>query len=143
MNVVWGVVVVALSMLAWGGQALSWLAPTIAVRWKLMEAEDDVEPTFWADARAEALWDTLTLWTMAAAGALLIADVDAWAYFGLVGGGMYLYFGGRGILARAALARRGLRIGLPQSVRVGVSVLTVWAVMALVTIVAAIVSIEG
>ena len=143
MNVVWGVVVVALSMLAWGGQALSWLAPTIAVRWKLMEAEDDVEPTFWADARAEALWDTLTLWTMAAAGALLIADVDAWAYFGLVGGGMYLYFGGRGILARAAMARRGLRIGSPQSVRVGVFFLAVWAVMALVTIVAAIVSIEG
>lgn len=143
MNVVWGVVVLALSMLAWGGQALSWLVPRLAVRWKLMEAEDDVEPTFWADARAEALWDTLTLWTMAAAGALLIADVDAWAYFGLVGGGMYLYFGGRGILARAALARRGLRIGLPQSVRVGVSFLAVWAVMALVTIVAAIVSIEG
>jgi hypothetical protein len=142
-NVVWGVVVVALSMLAWGGQALSWLAPTIAVRWKLMEAEDDVEPTFWADARAEALWDTLTLWTMAAAGALLIADVDAWAYFGLVGGGMYLYFGGRGILARAAMARRGLRIGSPQSVRVGVFFLAMWAVMALVTIVAAIVSIEG
>jgi len=130
-------------MLAWGGQALSWLAPTIAVRWKLMEAEDDVEPTFWADARAEALWDTLTLWTMAAAGALLIADVDAWAYFGLVGGGMYLYFGGRGILARAAMARRGLRIGSPQSVRVGVFFLAMWAVMALVTIVAAIVSIEG
>ena len=143
MNVVWGVVVVTLSVLAWGGQALSWLAPTIAVRWKLMEAEDDVEPTFWADVRAEARWDTLTLWTMAAAGALLITDVDAWAYFGLVGGGMYLYFGGRGILARAAMARRGLRIGSPQSVRVGVFFLAVWAVMALVTIVAAIVSIEG
>jgi len=142
-NVVWGVVVVTLSVLAWGGQALSWLAPTIAVRWKLMEAEDDVEPTFWADVRAEARWDTLTLWTMAAAGALLITDVDAWAYFGLVGGGMYLYFGGRGILARAAMARRGLRIGSPQSVRVGVFFLAVWAVMALVTIVAAIVSIEG
>ena len=143
MNVVWGVVVLTLSMLAWGGQALSWLAPTIAVRWKLMEAEDDVEPTFWADVRAEALWDTLTLWTMAAAGALLIADVHAWAYFGLVGGGTYLYFGGRGILARGAMARRGLRIGSPQSVRVGIFFLAVWAVMALVTIVAAISSIEG
>ena len=143
MNVVWGVVVLTLSMLAWGGQALSWLAPTIAVRWKLMEAEDDVEPTFWADVRAEALWDTLTLWTMVAAGALLIADVHAWAYFGLVGGGTYLYFGGRGILARGTMARRGLRIGSPQSVRVGIFFLAVWAVMALVTIVAAISSIEG
>ncbi len=29
---------------------------------------------------------------MVVAGVLLIADVHAWAYFGLVGGGMYLYF---------------------------------------------------
>ncbi|MCP4966206.1 MAG: hypothetical protein GY926_13355 [bacterium] len=64
-----------------------------------MEAEDDVEPTFWADIRAEALWDAMTLWVMAAAGVLLIADAAAWPYFGLVGGGMYLYFGGRGISA--------------------------------------------
>ena len=143
MSVLWGLVVVLLSLLSWGGQALSWLAPTIAVRWKLMEAEDDVEPTFWADARAEALWETLTLWTMVVAGVLLIADVNAWAPFGLVGGGMYLYFGGRGILARAAMVRRGLRIGPPQNVRLGYFFSALWAAMALVTIVAAIVSIEG
>jgi hypothetical protein len=143
MSVLWGAVVVLLSLLSWGGQALSWLAPTIAVRWKLMEAEDDVEPTFWADVRAEALWDTLTLWTMVVAGVLLIADVNAWAYFGLVGGGMYLYFGGRGILARATMARRGLRIGSPQNVRLGYIFSAVWAAMAILSIVAAVVSIEG
>jgi len=143
MSFLWGAVVVLLSLLSWGGQALSWLAPTIAVRWKLMEAEDDVEPTFWADVRAEALWDTLTLWTMVVAGVLLIADVNAWAYFGLVGGGMYLYFGGRGILARATMARRGLRIGSPQNVRLGYIFSAVWAAMAILSIVAAVVSIEG
>lgn len=143
MNVLWGVIVVLLSLLSWGGQALSLLAPASAVRWKLMEAEDNVEPTFWADVRAEALWDTLTLWTMVVAGVLLIAGVHAWVYFGLVGGGMYLYFGGRGILARAAMASRGLRIGSPQNVRLGYIFSVAWAAMALVTIVAAIVSIEG
>ncbi len=55
---------------------------------------------------------------------------------------MYLYFGGRGILARAAMARRGLRIGSPQNVRLGYVFVAVWAAMAVVTIVAAIVSIE-
>jgi hypothetical protein len=143
MRVLWGVIVVLLSLLSWGGQALSLLAPASAVRWKLMEAEDDVEPTFWADARAEALWDTLTLWTMVVAGVLLIADVNAWAYFGLVGGGMYLYFGGRAILARATMASRGLRIGSPQNVRLGYMFSAVWASMALVTIAAAVVSIES
>ncbi|MCP4966190.1 MAG: hypothetical protein GY926_13265 [bacterium] len=49
MNVIWGIVVVVLSLLAWGGQTLAWFAPSTAVRWQLMEAEDDVEPTFWAD----------------------------------------------------------------------------------------------
>ena len=143
MNVIWGIVVVALSLLAWAGQTLSLLAPSTAVRWNLMEAEDDVEPTFWADIRAEALWDTLTLWVMVVAGVLLIADGAAWPYFGLVGGGMYLYFGGRGISARVTMTRRGLRVGAPESVRVGVIFLATWTAMALITIVAAIVELES
>ncbi len=143
MNVIWGIVVVALSLLAWAGQMLAWLAPATAVRWQLMEAEDDVEPTFWADIRAEALWDALTLWVMAAAGVLLIADAATWPYFGLVGGGMYLYFGGRGISARVTMTRRGLRIGTPESVRTGIIFLALWAAMALITIVAAITALEN
>ena len=43
MNVMWGIVVVLLSLLSWGGQALSWFAPTLAERWNLTEAEADVE----------------------------------------------------------------------------------------------------
>ncbi len=143
MNIIWGIVVVALALLAWVGQTVSLLAPSAAVRWNLMEAEDDVEPTFWADIRAEAFWDALTLWVMVVAGVLLIADGAAWPYFGLVGGGMYLYFGGRGISARVAMSRRGLRIGSPESVRTGILFLAIWAVVALITIVAAIVTLEG
>ena len=45
MNIVWGITVVALALLAWAGQTIALLAPTAAVRWKLMEAEADVEPT--------------------------------------------------------------------------------------------------
>lgn len=143
MTTTWGITVVALSMLAWAGQTIALLAPAAAVRWKLMEAEEDVEPTYWADVRAEALWDTLTLWVMVVAGVLLIADAAAWPYFGLAGGGMYLYFGGRGIIARVTMTRRGLRIGAPQSVRIGVVFLTLWTLMALVTIIAAAVALES
>ena len=108
MGILWGVVVVALSLLCWGGQAIAWFAPATAVRLTLMEAEDSVEPTYFADGRGEALWDMFTLWTMLVAGVLLIVDNPAWAYFGLVGGGMYVYFAGRGIFTRRAMQQPGL-----------------------------------
>ena len=86
----------ALSLLAWGGQTISWLNPDLGVKWSLMEAEEDVEPTYWADIRGEVVWDGFTLWTMVVAGIFLIIDNSAWPYFGLVGGGMFVYFAGRG-----------------------------------------------
>lgn len=140
MNVIWGLVVVALSVLAWGGQTLSWLKPDTAVRLTLMEAEDDVEPTYWADIRGEALWDSLSLWTMLAAGILLILDQPAWAYFGLAGGGMYVYFAGRGIFTRLSMQRHGFRIGSAASVQVGLTFLAIWGLLGVITIVAAIVA---
>ena len=138
MQIVWGIVVTALSLLCWGGQAIVWLAPATGVRWSLSEAECDVEPAYWADIRGEAAWDFFTLWTLVAAGALLIVDHSAWAYFGLVGGSMYLYFAGRGILTRVVMLRRGFRIGGPKGVKVVFIFLTIWGVTGLATIVAAV-----
>lgn len=134
MRIAWGLVVTVLASLAWGGQTLSSLAPSRAVSWGLMEAEADVEPTFWADAKAEARWDMFTLWTMVVAGVLLIGNHRAWPYFGLTGGGMYLYFAGRGILARRFIQRAGLRVGAPRSVTTGLVFLALWGAMAAVTI---------
>lgn len=142
MNAFWGIVVVVLSLLSWGGQTVVWFAPATGVRMSLSEAEPDVEPTYWADIRGEARWDFLTLWTLVVAGALLIMDNPAWAYFGLVGGGIYLYFAGRGISTRVAMQRRGLRIGDTQSVKLGYAFLTIWGVMALITIAAAVVALS-
>jgi len=138
MQVAAGIVVLVLSLLCWGGQTIAWLRPATAVRLTLMEAEDDVEPLYWADIRGEAVWDALSLWTMVVAGILLIADNQAWAYFGLVGGGMYVYFAGRGISARLTMQRGGFRIGAHASVKVGYTFLAIWGLMGLVTIVAAI-----
>jgi hypothetical protein len=139
-NVLWGIVVVLLSLLSWVGQTVVWFAPATGARLSLSESEGDVEPAYWADIRGEARWDLLTLWTMLVAGVLLIIDSPAWAYFGLVGGGVYLYFAGRGISTRVAMQRRGLRIGDPQSMKLGYAFLTIWGVIALVTIAAAVVA---
>ncbi len=143
MGIAWGIVIALLSLLCWGGQAISWLAPNTGVRLGLMEAEDTVDPAFFADGRGEARWDTFTLWTMVVAGVLLVMDDPTWAYFGLIGGGMYLYFAGRGISTRLDLRSRNLPIGTSGSVTVGLAFLTIWGVMGLITIVAAVVALPA
>lgn len=140
MQMIWGILVLILSLIAWIGQLISWLFPAAAVRLTLMEAEEDVEPGYWADIRGEAAWDSLTLWPMVVAAILLIADQPSWAYFGAAGGAVYLYFGGRGILTRAAMLRRNLRIGNQKNVTQGMVFLAIWGVMGLTTVVAAIYS---
>jgi hypothetical protein len=133
----WGLIVLALSMLAWLGQVVSWLRPELAVRLSLREADADVEPVYASDIRGEAIWDSLSLWTLPLAGLLLVLDQPVWAVFGLIGGGAYLYFAGRGIITRTVMQRSGFRVGAPQSVRMGYVFLAIWGVMALVTMAAA------
>ena len=137
MELLWGLVIIGLGLLAWGGQALSWFAPATAVRLSLADAEDRVDAVFWADGRGEALWDAFSLWTLPLAGVLLIAGHEAWTWFGLLGGGMYLYFGGRGIFARVELRRHGHLIGEPADVRLGLTALLIWGVAGLITAIAA------
>lgn len=140
MGVAWGIVLIVLGLLAWAGQVISWFAPSTAERLTLTESEDSVEAVFYGDIRGEALWDTLTLWTMVVAGALLVVDNQAWAYFGLISGGMYLYFAGRGMITRAVLRKQGFRVGTHESINAAYVLLTLWAAAAVITVVAAIVA---
>ena len=136
MSILWGTVLIVLGTLAWGGQTLSWLAPRPAARMGLTEEESNIEPAFWADVRGEAAWDAFTLWTLIVAGILLIVDSTAWALWGLIGGGIYVYFAGRGIFSRAAMIRRGLRVGAPNSVQTAFIFLSIWGLVGAVTVVA-------
>jgi len=133
MELLWGLVIVVLGLLAWGGQTLSWFAPATAARLGLADAEGSVDAVFWADGRGEALWDALTLWTLPLAGVLLIGGHDAWAWLGLFAAGMYVYFAGRGILARLELRNRGHRVGDPAGVRVAMIALMTWGMAGLIT----------
>ena len=72
MDIVWGIVLLVLGLLAWVGQSIVWLWPETGVRLGLAEAEADVDPVFWADVRGEAAWDALVTWTLPAAGLLLM-----------------------------------------------------------------------
>ena len=138
MNLVWAIIVLIFSLIGWLGQVVSAFWPRTAVKLGLIEPEADVDPTFYADVRGEAYWDTLLLWTLPVAGLLLLLDNPSWAYFGLVGGGMYLYFAGRGILVRLVMQRRGVRIGKPETLRTVYVFLALWGLIATITIVMAV-----
>ncbi len=138
MSVIWGLVISALALLCWGGQALSLFAPDTAARLSLTERPGDVEAAFHADVRGEAVWDFLTLWTLLAAGVLLTVGSAAWPYFGLIGGAMYVYFAGRGVLTRREMTRRRLRIGNPANVWAAFVMLPVFGAAGLVTLIAAV-----
>ena len=138
MNIIWGVILTIVSSLGWIGQLISAINPRLAERMGLTEAETDVDPTFYADVRGEAIWDTLVLWILPVAGILLIVNNPAWVYFGLVGGGMYLYFAGRGNVVRRKMQNQGIRIGSADALKAIYTFLSIWGIAAIATIVYAI-----
>lgn len=141
MNTIWGVILTIISSLGWLGQVISAINPILAAKLGLVEPEADVDPSFYADVRGEAYWDAAILWTLPVAGVLLLLNNTAWVYFGLVGGGMYLYFAGRGIVVRRLMQQRGIRIGKPDSLKVIYIFLALWGIAAGITIVMAIAAI--
>jgi hypothetical protein len=138
MNIIWGIILTIISSLGWLGQAITAFWPETAVTLNLTEPKTDVDPTFYADVRGEAYWDTAVLWILPVAGVLLLLNNPAWTYFGLVGGGMTLYFAGRGIVARKVMQRRGIRIGTPEAVKVNIIFLALSGITAVITIIIAI-----
>jgi len=138
MELIWGVILIIFGLLGWLGQVLSAFAPKAAANLGLTEPESDVDPTFFADARGEAIWDTMITWTLLVTGILLVLDSPLWAYFGLIGGGIYLYFAGRGIAQRLVMQRRGVRIGKPKNIGAAYLFLSLWGLIGVVTIIMAV-----
>ncbi len=136
MNLIWGIILISVTLKCWIGQIIIALSPKVATKIRIAEKESDVDPTFFADMRGEAIWGALSLWTLPIAGILLIINNALWTYFGLVGGGMYLYFVGRGIASRLTMQHRGIHIGR-SNLKVNLF-LTLWGIIAIVTIIMAV-----
>jgi hypothetical protein len=139
MHIIWGAILIVFTLiLCWLGQVVNASSPALAARLGVAEPESDVDPTFFVDGRGEAVWDALSLWTLPVAGILLLLGDPRWAYFGLIGGGMYVYFAGRMILVRRVMVQRGIRIGKPGTVKLYNAVLGIWGLIGMVTVIMAV-----
>jgi hypothetical protein len=135
----WGIVLVIFTLvMGWLMQVIVTVAPSLAAKWGFIEPKSEADPTFLIDAKGEAVWDSLSLWTLPVAGILLLLDSPYWAYFGLVGGGMYVYFAGRGIVVRRMMQNRGVKIGNPDTLKLFYAFLVMWGLIGVATIVLAV-----
>jgi len=138
MDIIWAILLIIFGVLAWGGQMLSALTPKFAEKLGLIEPEADVDTAFYADARGEAKWDSITLWTLPFAGLLIILNSQLWIYFGMVGGSMYLYSAGRAIFTRLELKRKAVGIGRPEQLKIYFIFVTLWGLIGLATVIKAV-----
>lgn len=138
MNIFWGIILIVLVLISWIGQIITAISPEKAAKLGVCEAEADVDKTFFIDQRAEAIWDSFTLWSLLVAGILLLLNIKIWAYFGIIGGSIFFNFSGRGIITRIAMQRKGIPIGNPKNLDVNYLFLTLWLIMSIITVIMAV-----
>jgi hypothetical protein len=136
-NYIWGIILISTSLKVWISQIIIAFSPILAEKINIIEPESNMDKTYFLDLRGSAIWDALSLWLLPIAGILLIFNNDLWIYFGLVGGGMYLYFVGRTITSNLKLHRNEINIGKSKKVKVKLLILTFWGLVAIVTIILA------
>ena len=138
-NFVWGIILVSVTLKCWIGQIIIAFSPKVAAKIRILEPESNLDPAFFADLQGQVIWDAMSLWTLPIAGILILINNDLWTYFGLVGGGIYLYFAGRGFVSRILMQRLGIKIGSYKNLKMNYLFLTLWGFMAIITIILAII----
>jgi hypothetical protein len=133
-----GIVVLIVGLIAWVGQSLAFLAPSLAVRLGVLEPEDEIDGTLRVvEAKAEGLTDMLLTWTLPLSGMLMLLDHPLWPYLALIGGGVFLYVAGLITLSRVFLKWEGKKVGRPASERGAYVFGLIWALSSVLMIVLA------
>ena len=133
-----GLVVIAVGLLVWIGQSLSFLAPDIATRIGLNSPEEEMDESLYIiETKANGLSDMLLTWLFPLSGLLMIFDHKAWPFMALVGSGIYIYFALLTIFTRVFLKKRGKDVGSPSSEKVAYLFSAIWIVSAITMIVLA------
>jgi hypothetical protein len=132
MSTVVGVIALLAGLVAWIGQSLAFLAPSVALRLGVLEPAEELDPALWIiEARAMGLADMLLGWTLPLAAALMLVGHPAWPVLALLGSGIFLYFSSVIVLSRVFLAAAGIQVGRPPSVRAAYMFATIWIATAL------------
>lgn len=133
-----GILVLILGLIAWIGQSLAFLAPSLAETLGVLEPEGEVDPTLYIiESKAEALADVLLAWTLPASALLMILNHPLWPYLAFFGAGVFLYFSALITFSRFFLKSEGRKVGQPASEKAAYLFGGLWAVASIAMMVLA------
>ncbi len=135
MRVAVAIICVLYGTLGWLGQLISGINYPMAQRLGLQESDDGTDPLFRQAEANAARWDSLVLWTLVAAGVLMLMDHPWWPSVSLVAGGIYLDGAGRESAKYMSLHKSGVRIGTSKQVRIAKAFFTSMFLVALLVLV--------
>lgn len=111
MRVGLAIICILFGAFGWLGQLISGINYPMAQRLGLQESNEGTDPLFRCAETNSARWDSLVLWTLVAAGVLMLMDHPWWPVLSLVAGGIYLDAAGREFAKSLSLHKSGVRIG--------------------------------
>lgn len=123
-----GFLVLLLGMVAWVGQFISFIAPSLATRLGVLEPEGEIDESLRIiERKAEGLMDTLLAWTLPASALLMLLDHPFWPFLAIFGGGVFLYFSGLISFSRVFMKAEGRNVGSAASVKAAYLFGGLWA----------------
>lgn len=135
MRIVLGIICVLFGGIGWLAQVISGINYPLAQRLGLQEKSEGTDPLFRRAESNTARWDSLVLWTLLAAGILMLTNNYWWPYLSLVAGGIYLDGAGREVAKYISLRKCSIRIGTPKDLRIAavffitMVIIALWAII--------------
>lgn len=111
MRIALGILSVLFGSVIWFGQIISSINYEFATKVGLQEPMSETDPLFQRAELNTARWDCVAMWTILAAGILMLFNNSWWPYLALIAGGVYIDTGGREIAKVASLKAEGVRAG--------------------------------
>ncbi len=131
MQIILGLVCVLFGALGWIGQTISAINFPLAQKLGLQEQSEDTDPLYRRAELKTARWDAVVLWSMVAAGFLMLFDHAWWPYVSLVASGIYLDTSGREAAKYLSLLGGGVKTGTAKEKRTALSLYGIMAVISL------------
>ncbi len=122
-------VIFSLMWVIYLGQVVSVVNLPLAQRLGLQEQPDTIDPVYARDTAGTARWDLVAMWTLPAAGILMLTDSSLWPYLVLIGGAVYVDTGGRQGIKLLGYRTEGVRVGTSQAVRRALGVYTLFVIV--------------
>ncbi len=131
MQKILGLVCVLFGALGWIGQTISAINFPLAQKLGLQEKSEDTDPLYRMAELNASRWDAVVLWSIIAAGILMLIDHTWWPYVSLVASGIYLDTAGREAAKYLSLLEGGVKTGTAKETRTALSFYGIMAVISL------------